>query len=98
LIIRERGGGKQNVSGLHKKPDSAAKGRSQVSQVAGSRRLAEFALNSDGINFDIQNDEAPQLIELEVHPEFFGAGKLLLAHGFLQKMVIQESVPSRAGP
>jgi hypothetical protein len=34
--------------------------------------LPPFALHGDAIHFDVQDDETPQLIQFEVHPEFFG--------------------------
>lgn len=34
-------------------------------------KLSPLALYGDGVDLDVQNDEAPQLIELVVHPELF---------------------------
>ena len=42
--------------------------------------LVPLALHSDCINLDVQHDEAPELIQLEVHPELFRFGKFLF-HG-----------------
>jgi hypothetical protein len=36
-----------------------------------------LALDGHGVDFDVQNDEAPELVEFEVHPELFGLGKFL---------------------
>jgi hypothetical protein len=36
------------------------------------RWLSPFALDGDGVDLDVEYDEAPELVEFEVHPEFFG--------------------------
>jgi hypothetical protein len=36
------------------------------------RRLSPLALDGDSVDLDIEYDEAPKLVELEVHPELFG--------------------------
>ena len=35
------------------------------------RWLLPLALNGDGVYLDIEHNEAPELINLEVHPELF---------------------------
>jgi hypothetical protein len=37
-----------------------------------------LALNGHGVDFDVQDDEAPELVEFEVHPELFGLREFLL--------------------
>jgi len=41
--------------------------------------LVPLALNGNCINFDVQHNEAPKLIQLEVHPKLFRLAKFLFA-------------------
>jgi hypothetical protein len=41
-------------------------------------RLSPFALHGNRVNLYIQHDEAPQLVEFEVHPELFGFREFFL--------------------
>ena len=38
-----------------------------------------LALNGNRVNFDVQHDETPELIQLEIHPELFCLAKFLFA-------------------
>jgi hypothetical protein len=37
-----------------------------------------LALDGDGVDFYVEDDEAPELVEFEVHPELFGFREFLL--------------------
>jgi hypothetical protein len=46
--------------------------------------LLPLALHGNCIHLDVEHDEAPQLVELEVHPELFRIREFLLRiHGLL---------------
>jgi hypothetical protein len=53
-----------------------------------------FTLHGCYVYFDVQNNEAPELIKFEVHPELLGFGKFLLHKRFLL-FVIQVSEQAR---
>jgi hypothetical protein len=44
--------------------------------------LPPLALDGDSVNFDVQNNKPPELVEFEIHPKFFRFAKFLFAlHG-----------------
>jgi len=45
--------------------------------------LLPLALDGDGVDLDVQHDEAPELVEFEVHPELFGFREFLLHFSLL---------------
>ena len=48
------------------------------SNVVDGAELFPLALNSHRINFDVQNNKPPKLVQLKIHPKFFRSREFLV--------------------